>query len=121
VGVDPGAMPTNLARRGSFYMRVILMKLVMPWLAAVSVYFDPNGALRTTSKSADDLLRASGLVEQGATVNEVVPGQLEYLNGTDKFELGKEAQDEANAKALWDYSLSAAQIKSGDTALADWQ
>jgi hypothetical protein len=121
VSVDPGAMPTHLARRGSFYLRVIIMKMVMPWLAAVSVYFDPNGALRTTSKSANDLMRASGLVEQGATVAEVQPGKLVYLNGTDKAELGKEAQDETNAKVLWKYSLSAAQIKSGDTVLADWQ
>ncbi|KAK8085262.1 short-chain dehydrogenase [Apiospora hydei] len=61
VGVDPGAMPSNLIReRGTPLLR-FMADWLMPWLVPIMAWFQPNGDFRTTAQSARDVLHAAGL------------------------------------------------------------
>lgn len=57
--VDPGAMPTTLTRRGSWLFSVLLSKLMLPLLATLMSLFMRNPSIRTTDKSANDVLAAA--------------------------------------------------------------
>lgn len=113
LGVDPGAMPTDICRREGFFIRVVAMKIIMPILNPISLYFQPNGFLRTPRKSAGDVLRAAF---DTATLGERPKGI--YLNGTDPWPTSKEAQDEKKREDLWRDSLVLANVTKEDTALA---
>ncbi|KAK7424875.1 hypothetical protein QQX98_000150 [Neonectria punicea] len=113
VGLDPGAMGSDLTRRGSSSMQFNIKKL-LPIMAYVAVKFSPNGSMRPLWKSAGDAVRLCFNVE-------APKGKLLYLNGTDELETSKEARDAANRKSLWNYGLVAAGITQGDTVLRDWQ
>ncbi|RGP66512.1 hypothetical protein FLONG3_8822 [Fusarium longipes] len=112
-GLDPGAMGTDLLRRGSSVLHNTV-KFALPMVSPLLVYFNPNGPYRPLYKSAADAVRL-------AFETEVPKGKLLYLNGTDELETGKEARDEAKRKALWAYGLEAARIKREDTILQNWQ
>ncbi|KAF4947025.1 hypothetical protein FSARC_14060 [Fusarium sarcochroum] len=112
-GLDPGAMGSDLTRRGSLLM-YNSMRILAPIVTPLLVWFKPNGDFRPLWKSARDAV-------QLAFEAEVPAGKLLYLNGTDELETGKEARDGAKRKALWTYGLEAAQVKQGDTVLQDWQ
>ncbi|KAM0564190.1 hypothetical protein ACHAPJ_000399 [Fusarium lateritium] len=112
-GLDPGAMGSDLTRRGSFLM-YNSMRVLAPIVTPIIVRFNPNANFRPLWKSARDAV-------QLAFVTEVPAGKLLYLNGTDELETGKESRDGTNRKALWTYGLEAAQIGQGDTILQDWQ
>lgn len=114
IGLDPGAMGSDLVRRGSFLLRVIQVKLLMPVAASIAVRFKPNGAIRPLWKSADDVMQA-------CFDREVPKGKALYLNGTDEWETGVEARDAANRRSVWEYGLKAADVKQGDTVLVNWQ
>ncbi|KAF9769418.1 hypothetical protein IL306_013177 [Fusarium sp. DS 682] len=112
VGLDPGAMGSDLHRRGSFVMSHLL-KILAP-VISLQARFKPNGVFRPLWKSAEDAV-------QLAFETKAQTGKLLYLNGTDEFETGKEARDDAKRKALWSYGLEAAGIEQGDTFLNRWQ
>ncbi|KAF4981137.1 hypothetical protein FZEAL_3007 [Fusarium zealandicum] len=114
VGLDPGAMSSDLTRRGGFLLRVVMIKWLLPTFASFAVKFSPNGSMRPMWKSAGDAVRLCFEVD-------VPAGKLLYLNGTDELETGREARDGASRKGLWAYGLEAAQIKQGDTILQEWQ
>lgn len=95
-------------------VRVVTVKILIPLLAFIMGWFNPNGPLRTLSKSAGDIVRACFEIE-------APKGVLLYLNGTDEYETSKEAQNAENRRTLWDYSLQAADIKEGDTVLKNWR
>lgn len=107
-------MGSDLVRRGSFFLRVVAVKLVVPLAASIMVRFQPNGNIRPLWKSAGDVIQA-------CFDRDVPKGKALYLNGTDELETSKEAQDVANRRSLWDYSLKAAEIKPGDTVLVNWE
>jgi hypothetical protein len=90
------------------------IKLALPIVSPLLVYFRPNGPYRPLYKSAADAVHL-------AFETEAPKGRLLYLNGTDELETGKEARDDAKRSALWAYGLEAAQIRQGDTILQDWQ
>ncbi|KAH7005573.1 hypothetical protein EDB82DRAFT_472274 [Fusarium venenatum] len=112
-GLDPGAMGSDLVRRGSSVMYNTI-KLALPIVSPLLVWYNPNGPYRPLYKSAADAVHL-------AFETEAPKGRLLYLNGTEEFETGKEARDGVKRKALWAYGLEAAQIKRGDTILQDWQ
>ncbi|KAM5355966.1 hypothetical protein ACJ41O_002612 [Fusarium nematophilum] len=114
VGLDPGAMASDLTRRGGFWLTVVGIKWLLPIMASLAVKFDPNGIARPLWKSAGDAVRLCFEVDAPA-------GKLLYLNGTDELETGREARDAAKRRALWGYGLEAAQIKQEDTVLREWQ
>jgi hypothetical protein len=108
-------MGTGLARDAPFLIQV-LMKWIMPALAPILVYLQPNGSLRTPPKSAVDLLRAS-FDEKGLGKH---PKAL-YLNGPEVGAATAEAKDEKEQKELWEGSLLLSGINEGDTTLTNWK
>ena len=55
LGVDPGTMSTGLQRHASWLIRVLLFQLIYPIIAL----FMPNGLVRSTHKSASQVLHAA--------------------------------------------------------------
>ncbi|CRG86495.1 hypothetical protein PISL3812_03501 [Talaromyces islandicus] len=115
VAVDPGAMPSDLNRR-SIWVMFLLMKFVLPLLAPLAVWLQPNGTIRTTTKSARDVVRAAF---DTTTLGEHPNGI--YLNGSEISDVGPEAKDVEKSKTLWHDSLGYAQLEKGDTILKVWQ
>lgn len=110
-------MPTTLTRKEpSFVARVVIGQILLSILATISFFLWPNGPFRTARKSARDVLRA-------AFDDVCADGRLNgvYLDGSKVSEVGPEALDEEKAAKLWRDSIEYAQIKEGDTVLADWQ
>lgn len=115
LGVDPGAMPTDICRRDAFFVRVVAMKILMPILNPICVMLWPNGFLRTTTKSASDVVRAAFDADDlGDRPKDV------YLNGTDVWPTSKEVNDEKKREMLWKDSLRYANIEEGETVLVQW-
>ncbi|KAK9772837.1 hypothetical protein SCAR479_10522 [Seiridium cardinale] len=115
LGVDPGAMPSSLGARGNLQLRIIF-KAVMPLVNPLASIFSPNGILRTTTKSAGDVINAAFDVKTlGEKPNRV------YMDGSNIGDVGVEAKDGENRERLWKESLVWAGIKNGDTVLEDWQ
>ncbi|KAF5616702.1 dehydrogenase reductase [Fusarium sp. NRRL 52700] len=112
VGLDPGAMGSDLHRRGSFVMSHFL-KILAP-VISLQARFNPNGEFRPLWKSAEDAIRL-------AFETEAPMGELLYLNGTDELDTRRGAKDDAMRKALWSYGLKAAGIQRDDTVLNGWQ
>lgn len=82
----------------------------------IAVWFNPNGFMRPTWKSATDLMLAS--------FDEKKLGQhpkAVYLNGSEKDTPAAEARDEAKQKQLWEETLKLARVRDGDTILKNWQ
>ncbi|KAI0180745.1 NAD(P)-binding protein [Hypoxylon sp. FL1284] len=117
LGLDPGGMQSSLARRGPWVVRVLILQIIMPLFAPLATWLNPNGDLRTTSKSAADTIHASFDTDGGLGEH---PNGL-YLNGSLVSETGAEAKDETKRRRLWSESLGYAGIKEGDTVLADWR
>ncbi|UKZ79586.1 hypothetical protein TrVFT333_007344 [Trichoderma virens FT-333] len=102
------------SQRG-FLLSFVVMKLVLPTVANVSVWMSPNGMLRTARKSAADVIRACFELEAHR-------GEALHLDGSATgLEIAKEAKDEAKRKEVWEYGLKAAHIEEGDTVLVDWK
>lgn len=115
LGVDPGGMPSGIARRGNFLFTVVL-RYLLPLLATIMTALSPNGSLRTTTKSANDVVRAAFDTE---ALGER-PKDL-YLNGTDPLETSVEARDPNKREALWRDSVGYAGLKAEETALVNWK
>jgi hypothetical protein len=113
LGVDPGGMPSGLTRRGNLFLAV-MNKAVVPVAAQLSVKLSPNGPLRTTKKSAADVLRAAlDTKELGER-----PKNL-YLNGTDAWEASAEARDATKQEQLWKASVKYTNLQAKETALVN--
>ena len=108
-------MTTRLARDGPFLIQ-LLMNWIIPLLAPIFLFFQPNGSLRTPAKSAADLLRAS--FDENTLGKH--PKAL-YLNGSEVGAATPEAKDEKKQRELWEGSLRYAGIKEGDTVLRNWK
>ncbi|KAH8883195.1 NAD(P)-binding protein [Thozetella sp. PMI_491] len=113
LGVDPGGMGTGLLRNGTWMNRT--MSKVFPVFGAAMVRVDPNGLLRTTTKSAADVLRAAFNTDEIGTHPRAL-----YLNGNEKKECGAEARDEKKREMLWQDSVRFAQLQEGETVLKNW-
>jgi hypothetical protein len=114
LGVDPGGMPSGLTRRGGFVLAVA--GLILPLMAAISVRLSPNGAIRTTAKSAADVLRAAFDTESLGEQPRAV-----YLNGTEIGESSEEARDKTKQGMLWRDSVRYTGLRSEETALVAWE
>jgi hypothetical protein len=93
----------------------LLVKIVMPLLVPLIAWLQPNGDVRTTWKSGGDVVRAAFDI---ATLGQHPNGT--YLNGSSLEEPGPEARDTQKTNQLWRDSLDYAQVKEGDTILAEW-
>lgn len=115
LSVDPGAMASDLTRRGSFAMRIITAKILLPPVAAISTWYNPNGTFRTTTKSAADVISAC------FDVKAPPAGRFLYLNGSEEFETSEKVKDDGLRKEVWEYGVKVAKIGAKDTVLEDWQ
>ncbi len=119
LGVDPGGMPSQIARRGPRYLRIIMgyiLPIFLPILGPLLTWLSPNGDFRMTWKSGGDVVRAAfDTKELGEHPNGL------YLNGSEPLEVGAEAKDRRKTGQLWRDSLKYASIKEGDTILSQWQ
>lgn len=92
------------------------MRIFLPLLQDIIVYFAPHGFFRSPKKSAGNVLSAcfneEGLGEHPMAV---------FLDGSQRAETSKEVQDVKKHKELWTDSLKLAAIKDGDTVLKDWR
>ena len=86
LSVDPGAMASDLTRRGSFAMRIITAKILLLPVAAISTWYNPNGTFRTTTKSAADVISAC------FDVKAPPAGRFLYLNGSEEFETSEKVK-----------------------------
>jgi len=114
IGFDPGAMGSDLGRRGSFYVGTFLMKFMIPLMAPLQQRWQPNGPLRTTWKSGGDIV--SALFDR-----EIPKGGPCYLNGSEEKVPAKDARDEKKRRELWAYGVKAGKIQGSETVIHDWQ
>ena len=114
LALDPGGMSTDLARTSPLYIK-FLVKILIPIFQWIAVWFQPNGGIRPTSKSAADVMRACF---DEKTFGEFPKGL--YLNGSQIAESALESRDQQKAKKLWEDSVEIAGIQDGDTVLKYW-
>jgi|SRR5450432_423323 hypothetical protein len=116
VSIDPAAMGgTGLTLKSPPFIR-FLTQYVVPALQGISVMVAPNGPMRPTSKSAEDVLRACFDTESLGEHPKAL-----FLDGSAISDSSKESHDVAKQKMLWTDSLKLAGIKEGDTVLKEWQ
>lgn len=111
--MDPGLLPTKITTGGLGWLVGSIYTLVMH----VSGRIWPNGTLRLKPKSAGDVLAAA--LETGPPFGERPKGM--YMNGSEPKEVGIEAQDEKKRAGVWKASIKYAELKEGQTCLADWE
>jgi hypothetical protein len=114
LGLDPGAMPSNLGERGTLVLRIIF-KAFMPLVNPVMSKLKPNGMLRTTAQSATDVIRAAF---DSRVLGEKPNGV--YMDGSAISDVGAEAKDKRKRERLWLDSVTWAGIHNGDTVLENW-
>jgi hypothetical protein len=84
------------------------------WLALLVWY---HGRLRSTQKSAGDVLAAA--LETTSLKGQSPKGL--YLNGNLPKEMSSEAMDAKKRVTVWRASLQHAKLRVGETCLTDWQ
>ncbi|EED23459.1 short-chain dehydrogenase, putative [Talaromyces stipitatus ATCC 10500] len=119
LGVDPGTVPTNLARHSPFFIRVILFQLLLPILAAIKHWRNPTGNndIRTPEKSAGDILAAA--LDCNPVLGERPQGM--YLDGSEVAEISPEARDESKRLMVWRDSVRYTGLKGEETMLVNWE
>lgn len=116
LGVDPGSMPGNLTHRAPWYIRIIMFKLILPWLAVLSGWLQPNGPFRTLNMGAEDIL--AGALDSRPPLGESPKGL--YLYGSRLEEIAAEAQDVKKRERLWMDSVGYTGLKGEETVLQNW-
>ncbi|KAI1204771.1 NAD(P)-binding protein [Annulohypoxylon truncatum] len=116
VGVDPGSMasPEGIARRTNWFGRSIVHGIIMPIMGYVMMWLYPesNGKMRTTERSARDVMRAA---------MDVSVAKAAYFDGTAPAERASEAQDVRKREIIWRDSVRYTQLREGETVLKDWK
>lgn len=119
LGVDPGSVPTNLARRSPFVIRVIMFQIIFPLIAAIQQWRNPTGnnSIRTPDKSAGDVLAAA--MDSNPVLGERPQGL--YLDGSELAEISPEAKDERKRLMVWRDSVRYTGLKGEETMLVNWE
>ncbi|PQE22282.1 short-chain protein [Rutstroemia sp. NJR-2017a WRK4] len=119
LGIDPGMVPTNIARRSPWFIRVLLFRVVLPLVASLQAWRNPKGNndVRTVDKAAKDVLAAA--FDSSPVLGEQPKGV--YLDGSERAEISAEAQDPRKREMVWKDSIGYAGLKEGETILAHWQ
>ncbi|KAK7697380.1 hypothetical protein SLS64_013571 [Diaporthe eres] len=109
LGVDPGSMPGNLTRRGPWFISLLMFKLIMPLLAPLMAWLQPNGPLRTLKLGAADVIAGAFQGPKGG-----------YFYGSRVEEMTVEAQDVKKRERLWVETVGYTELKEGETSLGKW-
>lgn len=99
-------------------MRVLLWQFLLPAIAAILVYFFPNGPLRPVKKSASDIVAAA--LRNGPAPLSARPKGL-YLNGSELGARNPEAKDPTKGAMLWRDTLRYTQLEDRETCLENWR
>lgn len=113
VAIEPGSMGTDLVRRGDWFARVILFPYIIPLLAPLMTWYQPNGVIRTISKSSTDVVNAA------LDANLDLRGK--YLNGSELEDVVPEAADARKQAMVWRDSVRYTQLTEDDTSLVNWK
>ncbi|KAL1850647.1 hypothetical protein Daus18300_012858 [Diaporthe australafricana] len=113
LGVDPGTMSTGLQRHASWFIRVFLFQFIMPLLA----WLMPNGGVRTTQRSASDIMHAAFDVGPGLGQ---FPKDL-YFNGLSTLETSAESRNVETCEMVWKQTMRYAHFRAEETALVHCQ
>jgi len=113
LGVDPGTMSTGLQRHASWFIRVLMFRIILRIIALLM----PNGPVRTTKKSASHILKAAFDSDQ---VLGQFPKDL-YFNGLELMGTSDEARDVRKRDIVWRQSIQYAELKEGETILVNWK
>jgi len=112
LALDPGAMSTTLSKRGPLFI-LFLTRWVLWAFQGISVRIAPNGPMRPTWKSANDLLLACFDTEYLGQEPKAV-----YLGGSAKADSSIESRDETKQRSLWTDTVKMVGLKGVDTSLA---
>lgn len=111
LGVDPGTMPTTLARRAPWIISVLAFKFLIPSL----VWLFPNGEARSTRKSAAHVLRAAFDLDE--TLGEFP--KAKYFHGSLPLETCVETRDAQKGGWAWKETVKYANLKEEETVLSN--
>lgn len=108
-------MSTGIVRNSSWFVRIIVHRVLIATLASIFTLFWPssNNALRTPAKSAGDVVAAALSEDWGA-------GGL-YLNGSEVCEVSEEAQTPDKRAIVWRDSVRYTRLSEGETLLVQWR
>lgn len=106
--------PAGVARRIDWFGRNIVHGIIMPIMGYVMMWLYPesNGKMRTTARSARDVMLA---------VMDVSVAKAAYFDGTALAETALEAQDIRKREMIWRDSVRYTQLKEGETVLKNWK
>ncbi|KAI1395748.1 NAD(P)-binding protein [Hypoxylon fuscum] len=104
----------RVARRIDWFGRNIVHGIIMPIMGYVMMWLYPesNGKMRTTARSARDVMLA---------VMDVSVAKAAYFDGTALAETALEAQDIRKREMIWRDSVRYTQLKEGETVLKNWK
>ena len=112
LGIDPGMMPTKITTGTLNWF----IRTVFSIIAHIASRLSPNGMMRLPQKSAGDILAAA--LETSPPFGERPKGL--YFNGSEPKEVSIEARDAEKRATVWKASVEYAELKDGETCLADW-
>ncbi|KAI0386308.1 putative short-chain dehydrogenase [Hypomontagnella monticulosa] len=110
LGVDPGTMTTGLQRHASWFIRVLIFQIIYPIIA----WLMPNGLVRTTKKSASQVLDAA------FESSTEFPKGLYYFDNK-LFDTSAESRDIQKRDLVWKESIKYAHLEQGETILSHWE
>ncbi|KAI4594987.1 hypothetical protein KJ359_007238 [Pestalotiopsis sp. 9143b] len=113
VGIEPGSMGTDLVRRGDWFARVVFFPYIIPLLAPLMTWYQPNGVIRTISKSSADVVNAAFDTNPGL--------RGKFLNGSELEDVVPEAADAKKRAMVWSDSVRYTQLTEDDTLLVNWR
>ncbi|KAI1762278.1 putative short-chain dehydrogenase [Hypoxylon sp. FL1150] len=99
-------------RLAPWFIRVLLFKIIYPLIQ----YWNPNGPVRPTSRSAGDVLEAAFAVGEGGN-----PPKDKYVDGRTPLETSEESHDAAKRDVVWKETVRLAGLKDGETILTNWR
>ncbi|GAW20263.1 hypothetical protein ANO14919_097640 [Xylariales sp. No.14919] len=97
LGVDPGTIGTGLQRHASWFVRVFLFQIIFPIIA----FFAPNGLIRSTRKSATQVLDA---IFDSDAEPATLPKAGYYFDGK-PLETSAESRDADKRDLVWKESV----------------
>lgn len=114
LGIDPGTMITGLQRGAPFFIRVVLFKVIYPFI----LWCKPDGGpVRPLQKSAADVVEAAfGEVGKDGALPKAL-----YFDGRVPHETSRESKDVVKRELVWMETVGYASLNEGDTILANWQ
>lgn len=117
MGIDPGSIATGIVRRGPWIIRVFVFQIVVPLIARLAVWLQPNGPIRTIDTGTADILAVA--LDSGEPIGELPKAM--YFYGSRVEEVTKEATDEKKQERLWEDTVRYTGLKEGDTVLLKWR